>query len=142
MPIIKGTTVEVRDEGATQGRVHKLDFVGSGVSAAVVGDVATVTIAGGGGGSLTLTTSEVNIGTIPRKAGKFNITTTGLTSGKAVSIAQANGPYTTKGSRTDEAEMDHMAVSGKTTSTTNIECFWACSTLVKGNVKFDWVASA
>jgi hypothetical protein len=95
-----------------------------------------------GAASLTLTTVEVNLGTISRRGGKFNITTSGLTSGKAVSIMQANGPYTGKGSRTDEAEMDGLTVSGKTTSATNIECFWHTRGFVKGNVKFDYVVGA
>lgn len=45
--------VEVRDEGSSQGRVGVLDFTGTGVSAAVSGDVATLTVSGGGGGAPT-----------------------------------------------------------------------------------------
>lgn len=87
---------------------------------------------------MSFTTVEVNIASKPRKAGRFNITDSGLTVGKPVHIAQANGPYTGKGARADEAEMDHMAVSGKVTSATNIECYWACPTRVRGNFKFDY----
>lgn len=96
----------------------------------------------GAAGSLTLTTTEVDLGSTPRMAGKFTITTAGLTSGKAVFIQQANGPYTNKGTLTDEAEMDGLTVSGKTTSTTTIECFWHSATYVKGNFKFDYAVSA
>ena len=39
----------IRDEGTDQGRVKIVDFAGAGVSAAVSGAVATITIAGGGG---------------------------------------------------------------------------------------------
>jgi hypothetical protein len=42
--------IEIRDEGASQGRVRAVDFTGTGVSASVSGTVATVTIAGGGTG--------------------------------------------------------------------------------------------
>jgi len=102
------------------------------------------TVVGGspGAASLALTTVEVNLGTTARRGGKFNITTSGLTSGKAVSIMQANGPYTGKGTLADEAEMDGIVVSGKTTSTTNIECYWHTRGVVKGNFKFDYVVGA
>jgi hypothetical protein len=43
--------IEVRDEGATQGRARIFDFAGAGVTAAVSGQTATVTIAGGGAGA-------------------------------------------------------------------------------------------
>ena len=45
----------VQDEGVSQGVVDTFNFVGAGVSAGVSGSVATITIAGGGGGSLTIT---------------------------------------------------------------------------------------
>lgn len=94
------------------------------------------------GSAFTLTTVEVDIGSTPKRSGKFNISGVGLTSGKPVQISQANGPYTGKGTRSDEAEMDGLTVSGKTTSTTTIECFWASASPVKGNFKFDYVVSA
>lgn len=61
-------TLEVKDEGSSQGRVRIFDFVGAGVTAAVSGQTATVTIAGGSGsdpfqgafapGSFTLATGK------------------------------------------------------------------------------------
>jgi len=48
MPPYTGTFV-VEDEGVVQGSAPILDFVGAGVTAAVGGGVATVTIPGGGG---------------------------------------------------------------------------------------------
>ena len=45
--IIKAKTIEVRDEGAVQGNARAVDFVGSGVSAAVAGGVATITVSAG-----------------------------------------------------------------------------------------------
>jgi hypothetical protein len=94
---------------------------------------------GGGPGGLTLSTVEVNLGSYPRRYGKFNITSSGLTAGRPALVRKANGPYTNKGTRADEAEMDDVTASGKTTSTTNIECYWQCSTRVRGNHKFDYV---
>lgn len=45
-------TVEVKDEGTTQGRARVFDFVGGGVTASVSGQTATISVSGGGGGSL------------------------------------------------------------------------------------------
>jgi hypothetical protein len=97
--------------------------------------------AGGGGAGITLTTVEVNLGTVLRNSGMFSITTTGLTASKAVAISQAVGPYTGKGTLADETEMDILTVTGITTSTTNINCYWNCTTFVKGNYKFNYVVS-
>jgi hypothetical protein len=49
VPIRPGLFIDVNDEGALQGRVNTIDFVGGGVSAAVSGVTATVTITGGSG---------------------------------------------------------------------------------------------
>lgn len=50
MPIKPAMSIAVQDEAVLQGYVGSLNFAGAGVGAAVVGDVATITIAGGGGG--------------------------------------------------------------------------------------------
>lgn len=120
------------------------DFSAAGTPSATTylrGDNTWATPAGGGG-SFALTTVEVSLGTTPKRSGKFNITSSGLTSGKAVLITQANGPYTDKGTRADEAEMDMVIVTGKTTSTTNIECYWNSRWRVWKNFKFDYIVSA
>jgi len=98
----------------------------------------------GAGGSLTLTTVEVDLGTAARRAGRFTIAGAGLTVGKPVLINQANGPYTGKGTLVDEAEMDVIAVTGKVLDATTIECFWNAGHKgpVKGNFKFDYAVSA
>jgi len=137
--------IEVRDEGATQGRARIFDFAGAGVTAAVSGQTATVTIAGGGGGALTLTTVEVSLGAAPRarRSGSFQITgLSGLTVDKPVSIQQSSGPYTGKGTRTDEAEMDQVLVTGKVLSASVIQCYYRSHRRVRGNFKFDYVVSA
>ena len=43
--------LEVFDEGGSQGKVRKMNFVGASVSVTVSDNVATVTISGGGGGT-------------------------------------------------------------------------------------------
>lgn len=105
------------------------------------GDSTWATPSGGGGG-LTLTTVEVNLGSVARRSGKFNITGSGMTAGKPVSIQQANGPYTGKGTREDECEMDMLLVAGKVLDATTIQCFYNSRFQIKGNYKFNYAISA
>lgn len=42
---ISGATVNVQDEGTSQGYITAIDFVGAGVSVTVSGSTATVTVA-------------------------------------------------------------------------------------------------
>lgn len=63
---------------------------------------------GGGGGSAT--TVEVNLGTTPVFAGKFTITDAAIGATSKVLCWQAPGPYTNKGTRADEAEMQPVQV--------------------------------
>jgi tRNA threonylcarbamoyladenosine modification (KEOPS) complex Pcc1 subunit len=62
MALTASRKTEVRDEGAAQGIVDAIDFVGAGVAATVSGNVATVTISGGGGGGAP-TTVDYFVGT-------------------------------------------------------------------------------
>ena len=104
-------------------------------------DGTLATPPGGGGSSFALTQVEVDLGSVPRTSGSFSITSVGLTASKAVSIQQAVGPYTGKGTLADETEMDMLIVTGVTTSTTNINCYWNSPTFVKGNFKFNYIIS-
>jgi hypothetical protein len=101
--------VEILDELVSQGLVSRINFAGAGVVATVAGGLATITIAGGGGpGGGSATTVEVNVGATPISRGKFIITDAGITGTSKVIVAQAPGPYTGKGTRADEAEMDPL----------------------------------
>ena len=95
----------------------------------------------GADGLATLTTIEKDLGSIPRRSGKFTITGSGMTTGKPVLVTQASGPYTGKGTLADEAEADTVNVKAKVISSTVIECFWSSNTFVKGNFKFDYFIS-
>jgi len=44
------TTIVVENEGATQGRVRRLDCTGAGITCSVTGGEATLNVSGGGGG--------------------------------------------------------------------------------------------
>lgn len=89
-----------------------------------------------------LTTVEKQLGSVPKMAGKFTIAGTGLTIGKPVSVMKAVGPYTGKGTRADEAEMDAITATGVVTSSTEITVYWNAATRVKGNVKFNYFVGA
>lgn len=91
-----------------------------------------------GGAGLTLTTVEVNLGATVKRSGRFEVAGVGMTVGAPVLMVQASGPYTGKGTRTDEAEMDQINVSAKVISATVIEAFWKSVGWVTGNVKFDY----
>lgn len=43
MPVIPSNNIEIKDEGASQGFVRSINFVGTGISASVAGSVATLT---------------------------------------------------------------------------------------------------
>lgn len=91
-------------------------------------------------GGLSLTEIEVDLGSPAMRSGSFQITgLSGLSAGRPVLITQSNGPYTGKGNLADEAEMDQVSVTGKTTSTTAIQCYWTSSAPVLGNFKFAYV---
>jgi hypothetical protein len=110
----------------------------SGVTAELpVGD----TVSGGTGPAapaLVLLTTEIDLGSTPTTSGTFTIAGTGMTVGKSVRIFQSVGPYTGKGTMSDEAEMDALSVVASVTSPTIITAFWRCATRVSGNFKFDY----
>jgi len=93
--------------------------------------------------SISLTAIEKSLGSVPRSSGKFTITgLSGLTTNKPVTITQAVGPYTGKGTRADEAEMDGLTVSASVTSATEITAYWNSARRVKGNFKFNYFVGA
>ena len=89
-------------------------------------------------GGVSFSTTEVNIASTARRNGHFTISGTGMTANRPVSIQQAVGPYTGKGSRFDEAEMDALSVKGKVRDASTMDVYWASRTLVRGNFKFDY----
>jgi hypothetical protein len=87
---------------------------------------------------------ECNLATIPatRRSGHIQITgLSGLTAGKPVLVQQAQGPYTGKGTRADEADMDAILVNGQVLNATTIDLFWSSRTQVHGKFKFNYVIS-
>jgi hypothetical protein len=108
--IVPHTRLTIEDEGIVVGnQVERINFAGAGVSASVAGNEATVTISGGGSGGVTSTTVETNI-TTASWWGKFTITDAAISGTSKVLCWQAPGPYTGKGTREDEAEMQPVSV--------------------------------
>jgi len=118
--------IEVLDESVSQGRVTKLNFTGAGVTASVASFTGTITIAGGAGASWTLV--EVNLGAANWR-GKFTVVDAAVSGSSKIIIQQAPGPYTGKGTRADEAEMDPIwcvAVPG----TGQFDVLWRTFTMI------------
>jgi hypothetical protein len=139
---LSGVTIDqhhARDHSIV-GATHT-GFPGGGTT--FLRDDATFAAPPGSTGAPVFTTVEKDLGVPARRAGRFLVTTSGLTSGKPVSIHKANGPYTGKGTRVDEAEMDEVVAQGKTISATQIEVFWQSRHgPIRGNVKFDYFVGA
>lgn len=72
------------------------------------GETGATGAPGGGGGSAT--TVEVDFGSTAKFAGKFTITDAGISGTSKILCWQAPGPYTGKGTRSDEAEMQPVSV--------------------------------
>jgi hypothetical protein len=108
-------------------------------------DVTIAAAGGSPGGAMALTVAEQDLGALPRYGGAFDLAGVALAPGKPVLIQQAAGPYTGKGDRADEAEMDAIAITGYVHDATTIRCFWqvpACAGPVRGPVKFQYAVSA
>lgn len=95
-----------------------------------------------GGSAAPYLATEQNLGTIARRSGKFTVAGAGMTIGKPVQMWQAVGPYTGKGTRADEAEMDAVDVAASVTSATVITAYWRSRTRVRGNHKFNYQIGA
>lgn len=93
----------------------------------------------------TISTAEVNLVAAPnaRRNGHVQITgLAGLTIGKPVIVTQAPGPYTGKGTRVDEAEMDAVQFIGNVLSATVIDLYWQAVHMVRGNFKVNYLVGA
>ena len=91
-------------------------------------------------GALALgTLVEVDLGTPAKRSGKFVLTAglSGLTVGTPVDFRLAPGPFTGKGSTSqDESQLYEITVTAKVTATNAITAFWSSRHRVRGNVKF------
>lgn len=152
---------QIRGTNVLNGTISRDDLDINTVGKAVVSNIiqgSGITLSSTGGesgtGAVTISATgsppslsgvELSLGGQDKKArnGNFQITgLTGLSVGKPVLVSQALGPYTGKGTRLDEAEMDSIVASGKVISSSVIQCYWSSRTIVKGNIKFNYMVGA
>lgn len=136
-----------KNSGATVGTRRRINLIeGSNITLTIADDSGNeevdITIAASAG-TVVVSNTEVNIASLPPKlSGSFDITTSGLTIGKPVLINQAVGPYTGKGTRSDEAEMDVLTATAEVISATIIRVYWHSIYPVLGNFKFNYLIGA
>lgn len=135
-----------QEEGVAVTQRTVVDFVGAGATVTDTGAKTQVAIAGGAGGNPAPTTVEVDLGSVPRTGGTFDIATSGQTAGKKVMIWQDVGPYTGKGTTAkDEPMMGVIMVTAYVESATVIRAYWSTGPkghAVRGNYKFNyWVCT-
>lgn len=95
--------------------------------------------------AMSLDQAEISLVAAPdaRRSGHAQITgLAGLTAGKQVLIEQAPGPYTGKGTRTDEAEMDAISATAVVLNAGTIDVYWNSQYRVRGNYKFNYLVMA
>jgi hypothetical protein len=85
--------------------------------------------------------TDEDLGATPLYDGTFDITgLSGLTVNKPVYVQQAVGPYSGKGDRVDEVEMDTITVTGYCFDANTIRCYWrAVPGPVVGIVNFQYL---
>lgn len=104
-----GTTLSATGGG---GPASQLDANGTTLDVDAIADgeylrrVGTTVVGGSPSGSASATTIERDLGATGAWTGTFTITDAAITGTSKVIVTQAPGPYTGKGTRADEAEMD------------------------------------
>lgn len=93
------------------------------------------------GHALQFNSNQVTLCSTACRSGSFDLTgLSGLTVDKPVYIQQAAGPYASKGTRQDEAEMDQVNVSAYVVDANTIRAYWTSATQVVGSFTFIWLA--
>jgi hypothetical protein len=142
MAVINPPRIEILDEGVSQGRVTRVDYTGAGVTATVSGELATVAVSGGGGGSSTFTAFTKDLG-VARRSGTFDITgLSGLTAAKDVQVWQTGAKITSKGDARDEPEMDQIRLTGYVVDAATIRVYWYANSVVVGTYAFAYLVGA
>lgn len=77
-----------------------------------------------------------------KRSGTFDITgLSGLTADKVVSIVQTAAPIASKGDARDEAEMEHINVTGYVVNATTIRAYWHAFGVMVGTYAFAYLVS-
>lgn len=116
---ISASATTIEDKGTPVTARSTINFAGAGVSVADSGGKTIVTI-----GAAAATTVEKDLGSVAVTSGKFTITDAAISSTSKVLCWQAPGPYTGKGTRADEAEMQPVNVVSVTPATGSAVVAW------------------
>ena len=113
-------TIELKDEGTSQGNIKKIDCTGTGITCTRTGVTGTLNVTGGGGGG-TWTTVEIDFGVAARFVAKTTVTDASVTGTSKIIVVQAGTAAT--GRQADENEMDAITCSGiPATGTFTLQC--------------------
>lgn len=85
---------------------------------------------GGGGSAPTAATVEVDLGSTPKWSGSFTITSASIGATSKVLAWQAPGPYTGKGTRADEAQMQPVNVIAVVPAAGSARVYWETPPMV------------
>jgi hypothetical protein len=125
-----------RNSGAVVGTRRQLNFIeGSNVTLTVADDAGseevdiTIAASGGGGGAFA-TTVEVDLGSTATWRGRFTITDAAIGVTTKVHVWQAPGPYTGKGTRADEAEMQPVKITAVEPAAGSATVYWETPPMV------------
>lgn len=139
MPIKPANTLQIKDEGVSQGFIRALDFVGASIAVTVSGTTGTITASAAGGTSAwTKFTQSVGVA---RRSGTFDITgLSGLTTDNVIEVVQTSDAVASKGNARDEPEMDQIVVTAFALGTTSFRATWfsANGAVVVGTYAFAW----
>lgn len=125
-----------RNSGGDVGTRSRLNLIeGANVTLTVADDAGgqevDITIASsGGGGGASATTVEQDLGSTPTWRGRFTITDAAIGAASKVLCWQAPGPYTGKGTRADEAEMQPVSVVAVDPAAGSAVVYWETPPIV------------
>lgn len=126
----RGITIGFIEEGAALGVGRWLGppqtppDVRAGTNVTIVRDARGYIVSSTGGAGASATTTEVNLGSTATWRGKFTITDAAIGASSKVMCWQAPGPYTSKGTRADEAEMQPVKVTAVNPAAGSATVYW------------------
>jgi hypothetical protein len=103
-------TGQLTHESRVMATKQAIRDVRAGTNVTVTQDAQGYVVSSTGGAGASATTTEKDLGSTPTWRGKFTITDATISGTSKVLCWQAPGPYTGKGTRADEAEMQPVSV--------------------------------
>jgi hypothetical protein len=142
---IDGTTITAANTNVlTVGTIPpaRLDQSGASSGQTLAWNGTAWAPAAAGGGGLSLTTYQANLGSVASNGGTFDITgLSGLTPGANVLIQHLAVAATGKGDLRDEIEMDAVIASGYVLNSSTIRVYWRSTGPVAGYVALGYAVS-